>query len=542
MEQRSQKSKVGRPNHYRRFTCVKAVATFNKQINDTIKLLADRPISFSAYDVIAHTSLEKLKDTIEIALQRQCIHRAILKLGKQKNDTSPHCLYLGVSAAEKWWITQTIRWAIAKQDYLTPSLLARSMSLALLPPNDCPWETPPSSLLDIGQGLALVAEGCVPNTFVSPWAAVLRANPHFIESFCTIFASRLADLRHELSLDKIVDQTLNRLDDRQADIVRARFGIATEKATLEQLGRIYGITRERIRQIEKKAICRLCLPPYYQTLWLGFATDFIQSRGSLLLQELTPQHKLLAKCIKLNIVPINQLGLYIIGTKSVDLTDYLETFHDVGSISTNTEQTPTSIFKALQFLSHSDGIYLSEMEQIYQTKYIHKRRLRMLYEALCLLGRAAHYQEIAEKCKQLFPKQQNSARNWHAALCQPNAEQEYGIVWIGRKGMYGLKKHGYSRPNHDISESVAQIVEEIFSKTQYPVSFQDIMVKLNERRRELNPNSVKMALGFNDRLEAVENGNYLPKAHIPTSPNTSPDQGYDIDKAFSAFCANENSS
>ena len=45
------------------------------------------------------------------------------------------------------------------------------------------------------------------------------------------------------------------LPERQADVIRMRFGIGRDSdMTLEEIGQIYGVTRERIRQIEAKGV------------------------------------------------------------------------------------------------------------------------------------------------------------------------------------------------------------------------------------------------------------------------------------------------
>lgn len=58
-------------------------------------------------------------------------------------------------------------------------------------------------------------------------------------------------------IEKLIDSKLN---SQQADIIRKRFGIGDDNPapmTLEQIGDIYGLTRERIRQIEAKALKKL---------------------------------------------------------------------------------------------------------------------------------------------------------------------------------------------------------------------------------------------------------------------------------------------
>lgn len=58
-----------------------------------------------------------------------------------------------------------------------------------------------------------------------------------------------------------IDSVLDSLEDREAEIVRLRFGIGGgEELTLEEVGKEFGVTRERIRQIEKKALMKLAHP------------------------------------------------------------------------------------------------------------------------------------------------------------------------------------------------------------------------------------------------------------------------------------------
>jgi len=47
------------------------------------------------------------------------------------------------------------------------------------------------------------------------------------------------------------------LDDREAKIVKMRYGIDGPRYTLEQVGEEFNVTRERVRQIEQKVIQKL---------------------------------------------------------------------------------------------------------------------------------------------------------------------------------------------------------------------------------------------------------------------------------------------
>lgn len=59
-------------------------------------------------------------------------------------------------------------------------------------------------------------------------------------------------------LSKAVDDILNVIEqDREREIITRRFGLFDRKETLEQIGELLGITRERVRQLEKAILIRL---------------------------------------------------------------------------------------------------------------------------------------------------------------------------------------------------------------------------------------------------------------------------------------------
>jgi RNA polymerase primary sigma factor len=59
-------------------------------------------------------------------------------------------------------------------------------------------------------------------------------------------------------LKKQLDKVLSSLDSKEERIIRSRFGIGEDSHdTLEKLGQEFDVTRERIRQIEVKAIKKL---------------------------------------------------------------------------------------------------------------------------------------------------------------------------------------------------------------------------------------------------------------------------------------------
>ena len=60
------------------------------------------------------------------------------------------------------------------------------------------------------------------------------------------------------SIKSAVDNVLNGIErEREREIISRRFGLNDRKETLEQIGELLGITRERVRQLEKAILIRL---------------------------------------------------------------------------------------------------------------------------------------------------------------------------------------------------------------------------------------------------------------------------------------------
>jgi RNA polymerase primary sigma factor len=86
----------------------------------------------------------------------------------------------------------------------------------------------------------------------------------FVEDPNTIAPSR--DAERKLLLEDL-NEALQELNEREQAVVRLRFGLEDGQIrTLEEVGREFGVTRERIRQIESKTLAKLRHPTRSQRL------------------------------------------------------------------------------------------------------------------------------------------------------------------------------------------------------------------------------------------------------------------------------------
>ncbi len=68
-------------------------------------------------------------------------------------------------------------------------------------------------------------------------------------------------------LQEQLHQVLETLTEREAGVISMRYGLSGgEELTLDQIGKVYGVTRERIRQIESKTMSKLRNPPHSDVL------------------------------------------------------------------------------------------------------------------------------------------------------------------------------------------------------------------------------------------------------------------------------------
>ena len=168
-----------------------------------------------------------------------------------------------------WWIRQAINRAIADQSrniripvHMTESLnkLGRTTRQLVIELNRKPGFAEIAEAMGPGWDGAKVEE-----TLRVTRDTVSLATPVGDEGESSI-GDFLPDDRRESPLSQVtnvlmgeaVDQALRKLDPREALVIRLRKGLDDGREhTLEEVGKLLGVTRERIRQIENKALRKL---------------------------------------------------------------------------------------------------------------------------------------------------------------------------------------------------------------------------------------------------------------------------------------------
>jgi RNA polymerase primary sigma factor len=172
-----------------------------------------------------------------------------------------------LSTYAAWWIKQSIKRALSNQakTIRLPVHLVEKISkvrrLALEMSHELGREPTDDELAEeIGMSAERVAELRNGSSRPASLDAVID------EDDSTQLGEMIADEEAQSSYDRLLDQdlqhqlkgALHALDDRERKIVFQRFGLdGSSPKTLEQLGATIGLTRERIRQLQAKALEKL---------------------------------------------------------------------------------------------------------------------------------------------------------------------------------------------------------------------------------------------------------------------------------------------
>ena len=123
-------------------------------------------------------------------------------------------------------------------------------------------------------------------------------------------------------LGDAIEEALNTLSIRNKILISLRFGLTDGRIrTLEEIGRELGITRERVRQLEKRSLHGLLAPSQFRHLLRHFVKDLVANGCRLIVERnslRSRQWLFLGKVFEIPHLEIGSLNLVVLGASSND--------------------------------------------------------------------------------------------------------------------------------------------------------------------------------------------------------------------------------
>lgn len=334
----------------------------------------------------------------------------------------------------------------------------------------------------------------------------------------------------ELSTEELVTTVLSCIDrEREREIIARRFGLFERKETLEQIGEMLGITRERVRQLEKSVITKLrsmaeqgSIPNLtdFQTKIVELLSNSGQvARVSQIAGQLTSDSNreeqsrvafLCQLCPELTVINEDDNYNYSVGIRSVfdekalksQVENLVATIKKLGEPKTIKEITRSagledskraealaSTSKQLATLNNRWGLVKWPM--------VNPKNIRdKIYVILKENGKHMHFNEIAATIKDSdFKRKDVTTQAIHNELIKDKR-----FVLIGR-GIYALKEWGYEKG------TVADIITEVLKEANEPLH-RDEIVKRVLKSRFVKETTILLNLQSKPQFKRVAKATY----------------------------------
>lgn len=316
----------------------------------------------------------------------------------------------------------------------------------------------------------------------------------------------MADQQAKLQVEQIVRDVLATIEkEREREIVSRRYGLFDRKETLEQIGELLGITRERVRQLEKAIVIRLKaqaeqgniphITEVEAAICALLGTKGHVARASALSESLTENNSKLdqariaflsALAPKLVVVDENDFYHQSVSeaskykdskavTKQVD--SVVKTIKELGKPATiaqisdamkgNSTATTGALASVSKLLASLNGDWGLTKWPTVNPKNIRDK----IYVILKENGSQMHFSEIAGKIKDSdFKRKDVTTQAIHNELIKDDR-----FVLVGR-GIYALKEWGFKKG------TVADVIADVLKKAGEPLHRDEIVKRVLKNR------------------------------------------------------------
>ncbi len=341
----------------------------------------------------------------------------------------------------------------------------------------------------------------------------------------------MSDAAQEMTVNtaNTVDRVLASIErEREREIIARRFGLHDRKETLEQIGDLLGITRERVRQLEKAILIRLKLAAEkdadnVQAIEKHFIRHLHEMGGTARVSALTQRihktpgdrdHAHVAFIAELapSLTVLNENDHYHHGVAIKDHHDEKKLKSDVDTVVKTIKEhgQPLSIVELHDKLNHehpdqvraiaSLSKNLSSLKDqwgLNKWPTVNPKNIRdKIYVILQDNGQPMHFSDIAKSIKDSDFKRKNvTTQAIHNELINDKR-----FVLIGR-GIYALNEWGYSKG------TVSDIIRDILKKEAGPLT-RDEIVRRVLKHRQVKETTILLNLQSKPEFKRVAKATY----------------------------------
>jgi DNA-directed RNA polymerase delta subunit len=333
----------------------------------------------------------------------------------------------------------------------------------------------------------------------------------------------------QLNIEKIVADILNSIErEREREIIARRYGLFDRKETLEQIGELLNITRERVRQLEKAVISRLKAIADKELPMIKQFEEAVVAEVSKLGQvarvsELSA--KLTTANTKIDQSRVSFLAELASGLSVIDDNDHF--FHAIGVKMEHDEKKikesvgqvveaikklgePVTAEKIKDTIGHAESARvhalatiskqlanLGEQWGLVKWPLVNPKNIRdKIYVILRDNGKPMHFGEISGSIKgSTFKRKDVTTQAIHNELIKDKR-----FVLIGR-GIYALSEWGYSKG------TVSDIITEVLKEASEPLH-RDEIVKRVLKHRQVKETTILLNLQGKKEFKRVAKATY----------------------------------
>lgn len=305
---------------------------------------------------------------------------------------------------------------------------------------------------------------------------------------------------------QVTKRLLSVLPERAQEVIVARYGLGkdSKRMTLEAIGKKYGITRERVRQIENYAISNIRKSEAYAKEKAVFAEleTLLHALGGIIVEESFLNHISKDKGVQNHLNLLLVLGDQFKRRKEDE--HFKHRWHVNNELAEQVEESLKKLYKNISnadILSESEIIaafldHCKDVSEKYKNEEIIKRWLHLSkkivknplgewgsvdspnirtkgmrdYAFLVIRkhGSPIHFTQVAKNIQKLFNKKAHVATTHNELIKDPR------FVLVGR-GLYALSEWGY------ISGVVKDVIKKIIEKNG-PLTKEEIIEKVMKER------------------------------------------------------------